>query len=458
VIDALRARLSDTYAGRSWLIAIDPLAGAKAQIAALRDLGATDLQAIAASRGTGADDVGVPDPIVLGIAPATEMMAGIRAGLDALAEAPAALLGAWDPDRKARSIGAIFDDGRPVCGRAKWGARPKAWQALEDKTIVDPLWDAAGVPRAPAEIVPPNLDQLLAAHARVHEGHGTVWSADARVGFNGGAAGVWWVRGPNDAPAAARALAAEADAVRVMPFLDGIPCSIHGICLDDYTIALRPCEMLVFRTGTSRFRYAGAATFWDPTAERRAEMRDIARTVGDHLRATLGYRGAFTIDGVMTADGFRPTELNPRFGAALFHIAKALPTLPLTLLNLAIIEDGAGWPGAALECLLLDAADNTRGGGPALLVPAPLPSGKFFLAWDGAAPRIADTETAEVALTGPSPAGGLILAPLGPETPVGPSAAPRSIAALNAVAAAVGVDLGLLTPAPDVDRRPASLG
>jgi hypothetical protein len=48
-------------------------------------------------------------------------------------------------------------------------------------------------------------------------------------------------------------------------------------------------------------------------------MRAAARRVGDHLAEAHGYRGAFGIDGVLTADGFRPTELNTRMsgGAAV---------------------------------------------------------------------------------------------------------------------------------------------
>src|SRR5689334_17767166 len=78
-----------------------------------------------------------------------------------------------------------------------------------------------------------------------------------------------------------------------------------------------------------RLRYCGAATFWDPAQHRRTEMREVARRVEETLRGTMGYRGAFTIDGVMTEQGFLPTELNPRFGAGLGVIGRATPELPL---------------------------------------------------------------------------------------------------------------------------------
>ena len=47
-----------------------------------------------------------------------------------------------------------------------------------------------------------------------------------------------------------------------------------------------------FRPGRAAFSYAGSATFWDPPDADRAEMREIARKVGAHLRARVGYRGA----------------------------------------------------------------------------------------------------------------------------------------------------------------------
>ena len=96
-----------------------------------------------------------------------------------------------------------------------------------------------------------------------------------------------------------------------MPFLDGVPCSIHGLVLPDGTAVFRPVEIAILRDAAGRqFVYGGLSTYWDPPPADREEMRDVARRVGEHLRAAYGYRGAFGIDGVLTADGFRPTELN----------------------------------------------------------------------------------------------------------------------------------------------------
>ena len=101
------------------------------------------------------------------------------------------------------------------------------------------------------------------------------------------------------------------DRVRIMPFLEGIATSIHGIVLPDGVVALRPVEMVTLRRG-HELRYSGCATFWDPPDEVREEMRDVARRVGERLRTEVDFRGAFTHRrrgdvGRVPADGAEPT-------------------------------------------------------------------------------------------------------------------------------------------------------
>jgi len=456
-----RDLLARTFGGRRWIVAKDVLAGQKGTVDALRDLGAAAALCIAGSTGTGdlPDLEFAPDPILLDIE-ANDMMGGIRAALDAFANLPdehVRRVDAFDPDHDALVIGTIFDDGRPVAGRRKFGARPAAWQALEDKVVIDQLWDEIGVERAPFEVVPATLDALTHAATRLDQGLGTVQSGDAREGFNGGATYLRWVRTPAHQDEAAAFFAAHCDRVRVMPFLEGIPCSIHGIVFDGATVALRPCEMLVFRRADSAFfHYGRAATFWDPPAADRTAMRQMTRDVGDHLRATLNYRGAFTIDGIMTRDGFRPTELNPRFGAALAMIATACPDLPLFFLNLAVVEGiEADWRPDELERLLLDAADTRRAGATlavtdTLKVHEPQ-SLALVLDDDGFRPAMADESSDAHLRIGPAATGNfLTIAFDSGRTPIGPSLAPRAVEALRFADAHFGLDLGPLEPARDV--------
>ena len=157
-----------------------------------------------------------------------------------------------------------------------------------------------------------------------------MWAADARDGYHGGASLTRWVTDDAEAAAVTAELAPHCDRVRIMPFLDGIATSVHGLVLPDGVVALRPVELVTLRHG-HELRYAGCATFWDPPAAVREQMREAARRVGEQLRAEVDFRGAFTLDGVATADGFRPTELNPRFGAGLNVITRGLADVPLHL-------------------------------------------------------------------------------------------------------------------------------
>src|SRR5437763_81823 len=105
------------------------------------------------------------------------------------------------------------------------------------------------------------------------------------------------------------------------------------------------------------------ATWWDPPAAEREAMRAAARRVGATLRERVGYRGGFTADGVMTEEGFRPTELNARHGAGLWLLGAAAPDLHLDLVAQALqagerLDLDLVW----LEAAALDAADRDRRG------------------------------------------------------------------------------------------------
>ena len=445
------------YSRRKWIVAMDVLPATTGVVGWLKRLGADSALVIAAARGVGEepDPEFAPDPIVLGVE-GEDMMSSIRRSLDAFANVGAdvaARIDAFDPAGEARVIGAMFDDGRPTGMRQKYGARPQQWQALEDKTIVDALWDAAGVVRALSAVVPLDDEQALReSQARLDAGVGTVWAADMRSGFHGGASFVRRVRNEAEAEAARTGFAPCADRVRVMPYLEGIPCSIHGIVLPDFVAVLRPCEMIVFGRPDGTFLYGQVDTFWDPPDSDRAVMRDTARHVGRHLRETLGYRGAFTIDGVLTAEGFLPTELNPRFGAALNTQGRSVD-LPLLLLNFAIVEsEPFDWCGPELEALLLEAADRDRSGRTMAVVSRRITEAipEVSLVVDGLHVRRAEDgeEPAATLVVGPHSAGGIVLVKFSEkQTPVGPSLAPRAAAVLAWADTEWNLGIGVLAPA-----------
>ncbi|MEZ4227558.1 MAG: hypothetical protein R3B89_00250 [Polyangiaceae bacterium] len=374
-LEALRA----LYSGRRWIVAADNLVSAGQLGEVLRDLGAREVMAIGASRGTGplASDAVVQ--LSLGLLPATSMMAGIReseAILDDLPAAARARVDSFDPEERARVIRAFFSSGQPVAGRASYGVRRPEWRALEDKLLADELWEAAGIQRPAARVVPIQQQALGEAFTALDLGQGCVLAADNRLGWHGGATCTRWARRAEDLEGLAAFFRDRAHQVRLTPFIEGVPCSIHGMVFSDPAkpvAVFRPAEMLVLRRPWSRpseaegeFVYASAATVWDPPDARREEMREAARRVGALLRARYGYRGAFTIDGVLDREGFWPTELNPRFGAALMQMEKVLG-YPLLLLSFAVIAgDDAALDAAAIEAEVLRSADEQRASGAGL--------------------------------------------------------------------------------------------
>jgi hypothetical protein len=468
-VDHYRALVRPLVAGRKVVITGGPLAGLTDVVELVSALGAERPFSLAFGVGTGA----LPGPdqadiLVLDV-DAPDIVRELRAVDAALADLPAHALAAldhYDPDHEAVVLVTTpFCVRTEIAGRTVVGPRTAASLALEDKAIVDELWDAFRVTRAPATVVPARADALGRAARRLDTGTGTVWSGDASEGLNGGGLYVRWVRpgDPDAADDAAAFLAAHCRRARVMPFLEGVPCSIHGLVFHDGVAVLRPVELITLRrpqrpgaeTQPERpgaFLYAGTATFWDPAPDDREEMRAVARRVGEGLRGRIGFRGAFTVDGVMTAEGFRPTELNPRAGAGLAPIGAALPALPLQLLHLAARADaGLDARPLELEQLVVDASDRARRGAAYTPVEARFTETTTHrIAYDGTTCRVAgDGEPADATvILGPSNVGGFVrIAPDADRTPAGPALAPLAVAGFALTDAVWGTGIGPLAPA-----------
>ena len=349
-----RELIRPVVAGRKIILTCNPVNAQRALVDELRALGARDVFVLGDGMGSGAP----PDCAWFALdVRGDSVMEALRAGQAMLRSPPSAAVAAldrFDPEREALVIGSFLNEVPEVAGRGCLSWRRPAWLALEDKTVVDELWDAIDVPRAPSRLV-----HVLSFEPQV----GDVVAGDAREGFHGGAEVTRWVRTEADVEPVLRLMKEHCDVVRVMPFLEGIPCSIHGIVFPDFVAALRPVEMVCLRRG-GEFFYAGAATYWDPSDADRDEMRALAKQVGEHLRTSHDFRGAFTVDGVMTEDGFRPTELNPRMGAGLAVMARGAPTVPIDLLNQSLIAGlDLDYRAEDFERVLLDIADGRRAGG-----------------------------------------------------------------------------------------------
>jgi hypothetical protein len=441
--DDVQAQLRDVFRGRPVVLAGGPAAGATARVEQLRRIGVERILVVASGVGTGplpeaeilVHELPVPADAI------EEFRNEERFFANPSAEVVAAI-DAFDPGRESILIAPPFFDVRALGDRPAFGARRREWVALEDKTQADELFDAARVARPPSEVVTATAEEVDAAAARLDRGDGTVWSADAREGFNGGGIYVRWVRDDVDRREALDVLLPRCDRVRIAPFVEGIPCSLHGFVTLDGVAAFRPVELLTLRSSSQpRLRYAGCATYFDPPAPDVAEMRAAVKRVGEVLRERVRFRGSFTVDGILSVDGWVATECNPRFGAALGYASKAAPELCFFLWHHAVVEGVVDVPSAALEGVLVAAADRCRWGG----------------AWTTTGRRFDDNASVAVespagTLTaGPGALGGFVRFEADPlTTPVGPSFAPLAARAFVRADAEFGVGLGPLEAARQV--------
>jgi hypothetical protein len=450
--------LRSVYGGGKYLVVGGPIAGLLKASRALRALGAADTYLLGDGMGTG-ETPGPED------GPWTALPSGGRDIVDAMRRGEARLLDlapevraavdAWDPARVARAYGFFtLTSVDAVAGRRRFAQRPAAWAALEDKVRIDAFWDAAGVARAPSEVVPADGDSLRAAARRLDRGRGAVWAGDAREGINGGAVYVRWVRDGADEAEALAFLVPRCDRVRVMPFLEGIPCTIHGIVFPGGgTAVFRPVEMLTLRRpAPPRLLYAGAATFFDPSPADREAMRALGRRVAEALRDRVGYLGGFTVDGVLAEEGFLPTELNARMGAGHNLLAASVPGLRFIPLGLAAAEGVAlDWRPDLLEEAIVEGADRTRQGGTWTTFPGSRSATEnHVLAADGDGFRPAREGEAPAATVeiGPGTAAPFLrIVPAAGTLAPGPSHAPWAVRALAAADAHFGTGLGPLEAA-----------
>jgi len=245
---------------------------------------------------------------------ATDQLAwqhGTIAGLDGSGWlAPAA--DTFDPDNTAALVLPDPLDPPHAGTRRRLGRRPPAWRLFEDKTIVDALWDALGAPRARSIVADATAD-LGRLGALVDRGAGVVCSCQPiGAGPAAGGDGIWWWRHGQSPPT----IPVEGGRcrVRLMPFLEGTPVRLHGFVLGRQVVAFPPMETVtLLRRDRGTFLCTGAVA----SLGHRGDLVSRTTRIGAGLRDRLGYRGGFSVDGIVTADGFLPTDFNARLTSAM---------------------------------------------------------------------------------------------------------------------------------------------
>ena len=122
---------------------------------------------------------------------------------------------------------------------------------------------------------------------------------------------------------------------------------------------------------------------------------------------------------MLTGDGFRPTELNPRMGGGLSVVARAVPDVPLFPVHwIAAAGHPLGVTAGELEATLTAAADARRGGGGWVFVGRAFTetSTHHVVVDDGVCRRADAAEPADGEVTvGPGAEGGFVRCILDPD-------------------------------------------
>ncbi|MCW2776258.1 MAG: hypothetical protein JWN91_4584 [Nocardioides sp.] len=228
--------------------------------------------------------------------------------------------------------------------------------------------------------------------------------------------------------------------------------AIHGFVLPDGTAALRPVEIAILRNTADRtFVYGGLGTSWDPPPDDREAMRDAVRRVGAHLQAEHGYRGAFGIDGVLTADGFRPAELNTRMSAGASTVADVDRRFFTFLQANLVAGVDTGITMDDLESLV-PLMDATRTDKVVAVAEGPKVGGDFSypVSYDGTSFARSETETGNTLVVADTPSG--FFAKVDPCVALAPGERPArvNVALFAFVDREYGSAFGPLEPAPDL--------
>jgi hypothetical protein len=383
-LDPWERHLTEPVRGRKVIVAFEVLAGMTGLVQQLARWGSRPPLLIADGRGTGAIPPAEAAEVVMleetRVDSLTDQVRARMAPDEQLTSVVRAAVERYDPDQAAVWWVSPIGLNEPMLGRQVLGGRPRNQADLEDKLRVDDLVGAVGWPATSSRIASTAYDDLMQATRAVVDETGVeqvVWVGDNRDGLNGGADYVRWVRSLEHARDAAEFFATRCDRVRVTAFLDGVPCSVHGMVLSDGVAVFSPMELIILREpGEGRFVYSGLGTTWQPEGVDAAAMRDLARRIGHHLQTAYGYRGAFGLDGVLTTDGFRVTELNARFSGGLSRLQRIAPDSHLELVQLnALIGRDVGRPAAELEAQAVAALDANRFVDVISVAPTRLPDG-----------------------------------------------------------------------------------
>lgn len=222
-VEYWRKILESVFQDKKVIVAGEIAAGLLPRTRQVRQLGALTTFMLATD-GVGASDVPAEDSgewFAIGAPDPSNLVKAIHNGQRLLGDLPPraiAALDRYDPSSEAIVVGGFFHEQPEVAGRKSLSYRRPEWLALDDKTVIDRVWDEMGIPRERSEVVDVvDKEKILAAMRRLNMGDGVVLSGDSRDGVSSSAIGTRWVHSESDIDSVLNYYSKNCDRLRVMP-------------------------------------------------------------------------------------------------------------------------------------------------------------------------------------------------------------------------------------------------
>ncbi len=225
-------------------------------------------------------------------------------------------LNKYDPDRRAKVIGPAWLKGKELLGRRVLGHRPDQWTEFEfDKIGTDQFFDSVGVPRADSLVVETKYFDFQDCWKRYDQGKGIVLVGEGN--FTGGS-GLLFIKSSHSVTAVYEWLRNKSiSKIKVVSNLPGPAFCSHGFVLNDSCPTTPPYESISLEKSVEgEIEWIGSSSALVVREDERNRIHRFTEQVGNQLRQTLNYRGSFCLDGVLTPDGPKFTEINTRLGAS----------------------------------------------------------------------------------------------------------------------------------------------
>jgi len=259
-------------------------------------------------------------------------------------EKPPASLCRWldaiDPHRDMHLLGSAFTGVSHVCERPVFAWRRAEWADWEDKTQVDAKFDSLGIAHPAHTIGSSDDPELCGSFEQLNAGLGVVIAAGSGHGERGGGSSLSVARTQQDFDHILSDLREKPCTLRISQFIAGIPSSVIGMASNGCVFLFDPIEIVtLFDCTTSRFVFCGSSTYWRPSARIAEQMQSAAASVGRALMQDAGFKGAFSVDGIVADGRFLATEVNARHASGL-GLSRIWPDFPMYLFSRCLVEGG----------------------------------------------------------------------------------------------------------------------